>query len=165
MPSYVIGLDLGQRSVKAAVLKGAFRGYQVEDFLSLEVEAAPPASDDLSTLGPQSIAPSGDTESEGASENTDPSGAPVPTPVLLAAQRILETINLPQAVVVASIPSDRVSSWVIELPFSSRARIEQTVEFEIENYVPWDTAVKNTPMGRSTYFTDQGETLECQMLQ
>lgn len=138
MPSYVIGLDLGQRSVKAAVLKGAFRGYQVEDFLSLEVEAGPPDSDDLNTRGPQSIAPSGDTESEGAAENTDPSGAPVPTPVLLAAQRILETINLPQAVVVASVPSDRVSSWVIELPFSSRARIEQTVEFEIENFVPWD---------------------------
>jgi len=138
MPSYVIGLDLGQRSVKAAVLKGAFRGYQVEDFLSLEVEAPSPTSDSLGALGPQAIAPSGDTETDPNPEDTDPAASIVPTPVLIAAQRVLETINLPQAVVVASVPSDRVSSWVIELPFSSKARIEQTVEFEIENYVPWD---------------------------
>ena len=38
MPGYVIGLDLGRRCVKAAVLKGSFRGFEVEDFLSLEPE-------------------------------------------------------------------------------------------------------------------------------
>jgi Tfp pilus assembly PilM family ATPase len=142
MPSYVIGLDLGQRSVKAAVLKGAFRGYQVEDFLSLEVEQDVTPAEGGSSLGPETIAPVSDGSAGLDTEDTDPnlSSAPEapPTAVLLAAQRILETINLPQATVVASVPSDRVSSWVIELPFTAPARVAQTIEFEIENYVPWD---------------------------
>ena len=140
MPSYVIGLDLGQRSVKAAILKGAFRGYEVVDFLSLEVEAIEPEEQSIPEDGPGSIAPSeqpdvgldtGDPVQELKSSGT-------PRPVLLAAQRILETIDLPQAVIVASVPSHKISSWLINMPFKDPARIAQTVEFEIENYVPWD---------------------------
>jgi len=142
MPSYVIGLDLGQRSVKAAVLKGAFRGYQVEDFLSLEVEVPAPEDDDSPDLSPQAIAPISETEegpdSEAEEGESSPEPSGPPPAVLLAAQRILETIDLPQAVVVVSVPSNRVSSWVIELPFAASARVAETVEFEIENYVPWD---------------------------
>ena len=41
MPTYVIGLDLGADAVKAAVLKGSFRGWEVEDFLALDVARDP----------------------------------------------------------------------------------------------------------------------------
>ena len=108
MPSYVIGLDLGQHSVKAALLKGSFRGYEVEDFLSLEPTAAPDG-------GPA-----------GLDEQMD------------AAARILETIDRPQATVVMALPAARCSNWLISMPFSDRKQIAQTLRFEVENYVPWD---------------------------
>ena len=41
MASYVIGLDLGNSAVKAAVLKGSLRGFEVEDFISLEPAREP----------------------------------------------------------------------------------------------------------------------------
>ena len=149
MPSYVIGLDLGQRSVKAAVLKGALRGYEVEDFLTLEVDPEPPATE--SSL---SVVPNEEDSSEGASPRSDvedkdeigleslaPGKEPkhvIPPAVLTAAQRLLESIALPQATVVAAVPGERLSSWVVGLPFSDASRIAQTVEFEVESFVPWD---------------------------
>ncbi|MEE2829008.1 MAG: pilus assembly protein PilM [Myxococcota bacterium] len=141
MPSYVIGLDLGQRSVKAAVLKNAFRGYEVEDFLSLEIDSLEAEETVASTLSPAANPPNGGdapTESEpGVSEAKGESEAP-PSLALVAARRILDSINLEQAVVVAALPGSRVSSWVVEPPFSDPRRVRQTIDFEVENYVPWD---------------------------
>ncbi len=108
MPGYVIGLDLGRRCVKAAVLKGSFRGYEVEDFLSLEPEA---------------------------SEDGSP---PSDEAVYAAAKTILDTIDQPTATVVVGLPAGRVSTWLLEMPFSDSKRLEATLPFEVENYVPWD---------------------------
>lgn len=108
MPGYVIGLDLGRRCVKAAVLKGTFRGYEVEDFLSLE----PDASDDGSP--------------------------PSDEAVYAAAKAILDTIDQPQATLVVGLPAGRLSTWLLEMPFSDKKRLEATLPFEVENYVPWD---------------------------
>ena len=108
MPGYVIGLDLGSRCVKAAVLKGSFRGYEVEDFLSLEPEL------------PEDGSP------------------PDAAAVFAAARAILDTIDQPQAQIVVGLPAERVSTWLLEMPFSDRRRLEATLPFEVENYVPWD---------------------------
>lgn len=108
MPGYVIGLDLGRRCVKAAVLKGSFRGYEVEDFLSLEPEAP------------------------------EDGGPPDAAAVIAAARAILDTIDQPQAQVVVGLPAGRVSTWLLEMPFADKKRLEATLPFEIENYVPWD---------------------------
>ena len=108
MPGYVIGLDLGRRCVKAAVLKGTFRGYEVEDFLSLEPEAP------------------------------DDGTAPSDAAVYAAAKAILDTIDQPQATVVVGMPAGRLSTWLLEMPFSDTKRLEATLPFEVENYVPWD---------------------------
>jgi len=108
MPGYVIGLDLGRRCVKAAVLKGSFRGYEVEDFLSLEPEA------------PEDGSPPSDEA------------------VYAAAKTILDTIEQPTATVVVGLPAGRVSTWLLEMPFADKKRLEATLPFEVENYVPWD---------------------------
>ncbi len=108
MPGYVIGLDLGRHCVKAAVLKGSFRGYEVEDFLSLEPEAP------------------------------EDGGPPDDAAVFAAAAAILETIEQPQAQIVVGLPAGRVSTWLLEMPFADKKRLEATLPFEVENYVPWD---------------------------
>ncbi len=108
MPGYVIGLDLGRHCVKAAVLKGSFRGYEVEDFLSLEPEAS------------------------------EDGGPPDDAAVFAAAAAILQTIEQPQAQIVVGLPAGRVSTWLLEMPFSDKRRLEATLPFEVENYVPWD---------------------------
>ena len=108
MPGYVIGLDLGRHCVKAAVLKGSFRGYEVEDFLSLEPEAP------------------------------EDGGPPDDAAVIAAARAILDTIDQPPAQIVVGLPAGRVSTWLLEMPFADKKRLEATLPFEVENYVPWD---------------------------
>ncbi len=108
MAGYVIGLDLGPRCVRAAVLKTSLRGYEIEDFLSVE---------------PQQPA---------AGEPQDP-GA-----VAAAARAILDTVEHTPVTIIAGLSARSVSTWLIEMPFSDPKRIAQTLAFEVENYVPWD---------------------------
>ena len=108
MAGYVIGLDLSPRCVRAAVLKTSIRGYEIEDFLSVE---------------PQQPAPG---------EQQDP-GA-----VIAAARAILDTVDHPQVTVVVGLSARNVSTWLIDMPFTDPKRIAQTLAFEVENYVPWD---------------------------
>jgi Tfp pilus assembly PilM family ATPase len=169
MPSYVIGLDVGSGSVKAAVLKGTLRGYEIEDFLSLDIAEAVVSAEDTQPMPVMSPAGEGHADEEGDDEDVDsPVGEDaedgdadadaedeealpaVPDPSVTAAVRavrrarsdavrtILDTIGQPTAVVVASVPADKASTWIIDLPFSDVKRIEQTIDFEVENYVPWD---------------------------
>jgi hypothetical protein len=108
MAGYVIGLDLSPRCVRAAVLKSSMRGYEIEDFLSVE---------------PQQPAPG---------EQQDPAS------VIAAARAILDTIEHPQVTVVVGLSARNVSTWLIDMPFADPKRIAQTLAFEVENYVPWD---------------------------
>ncbi len=108
MAGYVIGLDLSPRCVRAAVLKTSLRGFEIEDFLSVE---------------PQQPA-------EGEAHD--------PAAVAAAARAILDTINHDQATIVVGLPTTSVSIWLIEMPFNDPKRIAQTLPFEVENFVPWD---------------------------
>src|SRR3989338_10196346 len=40
--------------------------------------------------------------------------------------------------VIVALPGQYVSSRLLSLPFSSKAKIDQTVEFELENYIPFE---------------------------
>jgi general secretion pathway protein L len=102
MPGYVIGLDLGRAVVKAAVLRGTLRGYEIVDFLSVETQ--------------------GDGDDA----------------VFAAAEAVLDAAPPGPATVIAAMPAARVSTWGVELPFSDKKRIEATLPFEVENFVPFD---------------------------
>jgi Tfp pilus assembly PilM family ATPase len=108
MAGYVVGLDLGERCVRATVLKTSLRGFEVEDFLSVE---------------PQQPA-------EGEARNL--------SAVAAAARAILDTLGKDQLTIVVGLPARSVSTWLIDMPFSDPKRIAQTLGFEVENYVPWD---------------------------
>ncbi len=165
MPSYVIGLDVGTGSVKAAVLKGTLRGYEIEDFLSLDIAEAEVLTEDtqpmagMSPVAERAPDPGDDGYDDDPGEDADgddeegDEGSPLPAPVdptVTAAVRavrraksdavrtMLQTIGQPQAIVVAAVSAEKASTWIIDLPFSDPKRIEQTIDFEVENYVPWD---------------------------
>ncbi len=140
MPSYVIGLDLGSSTVKAAVLKGSFRGYEVEDFLSLEAEEEEldPA---VEPGGPAQLSPRDEADPEGDDADDDELQEPEErpeSPQVAAARKVLTAIGRPQAVVVVAVPAGRASAWRVELPFADKKRVAQSIGFELENYVPWD---------------------------
>jgi general secretion pathway protein L len=155
MPSYVIGLDVGTGSVKAAVLKGTLRGYEIEDFLTLDIAEPVVRGEDTQPMPAISPAaehaddasldsPVGEPEAEDAPPPLPPD--PTVTAAVKAVRRaksdavrtMLQTIGQPQAVVVAAVAAERASTWIIDLPFTDPKRIEQTIDFEVENYVPWD---------------------------
>lgn len=136
MPSYVIGLDLGADAVKAAVLKGSFRGWEVEDFLALDVVRDPEEESPSVEPEPED---DGDTE-DGESSGGVPVAAEVEPDqaVARALGTLLETIDRPQAAIVVGLPGSAVSTWLVDMPFSDPKRLTQTLPFEMENYVPWD---------------------------
>lgn len=149
MPSYVIGLDLGSSGVKAAVLKGSFRGYEIEDFLDLGAEDFGDTSDMPSPAAEHHHTDDDAYDDEdGDGDSVDPAAATAAPGELMAAQplprsitaakRVLGAVDAPQALIIAAVPAHRASSWLLDLPFSDRKRIDQTIGFEIENYVPWD---------------------------
>ena len=108
MAGYIIGLDLGPRCVRAAVLKTSLRGFEIEDFLSIEPQLSAPGE------------------------------APDPAAIAAAARAILDTVDHAQHSIVAGLSARSVSTWLIDMPFADPKRIAQTLAFEIENYVPWD---------------------------
>lgn len=131
MPAYVIGLDIGHSSVKAAVLKGSYRGWEVEDFLTLALE-----EEGL----PDGPSPAGEaSDEEGVASLPAESAASLRRAALVRAlDAIVKAVGHESAVVVAAVPAGAASTWLIDLPFSDPKRIAETIEFEVENYVPWD---------------------------
>lgn len=55
-----------------------------------------------------------------------------------AIQAVLEDNALEWDEIVAAIPGDRVATRLITMPFGNMRKIDQTVEFEIENYIPFE---------------------------
>ena len=132
MPNYVIGLDLGTDAVKAAVLKGSFRGWEVEDFLALDIVRDEPDAG-------REPNPSAEDEDDAASTSLETAEfTPPDLPLAQAIRTLFETIDRPTAQVVVGLPGSAVSTWLVEMPFSDPKRLVQTLPFEMENYVPWD---------------------------
>lgn len=68
----------------------------------------------------------------------DGSGPPTPEATKAAVEQLLSEFD-PEAVgYVVAANADDLSTWVVPLPFSDQRRIEQTLAFELENYVPFD---------------------------
>ncbi len=134
MPTYVIGLDLGADAVKAAVLKGSFRGWEVEDFLALDV-----VREEGEEIPDEPNPSADDGETVDSSSSIEVAAADPPDMAMArAVTTLLETIDRPQAQVVVGLPGSAVSTWLVDMPFADPKRLTQTLPFEMENYVPWD---------------------------
>ncbi len=53
---------------------------------------------------------------------------------------LIEDNNLGWDQIIVGLPGQFVSSRLIELPFANKKKIDQTIEFEMENYIPFDVS-------------------------
>ena len=139
MATKVIGLDLGHTSVKAAILKGTYRGFDAVDFLSRELPL-----DEIHEPDPQTATQS--------STDFDATMTIEPVPVeevqeervtlrdlqLREAEALLAAVDTDDASVVVAVPSDDVSTWVVEVPFTQSRQIGQVLPGVLEEKVPFD---------------------------
>lgn len=57
---------------------------------------------------------------------------------MAAIQAVLEDNNLAWDEIICAMPGERVATRLITLPFGKMSKIDQTVEFEMEDYIPFD---------------------------
>lgn len=55
-----------------------------------------------------------------------------------AVRSVLDAAQEDNPTLVAAMPLERCSSWLVSLPFRDDKRIAQTLPFEVEGQVPWD---------------------------
>jgi Tfp pilus assembly PilM family ATPase len=152
MASKVIGLDIGRYEIKAAVLKGTYRGFEVVDFVSRPVPLHELSGQELEdATGTTSIEVS-DVEAaresmeEPTADGADPESDDVSDPPELSlrdlqlreAQALLDDLDTDDATLIAAIPSAQVSSWVVEVPFTQPKQIAAILSGVLEERVPFD---------------------------
>jgi Tfp pilus assembly PilM family ATPase len=150
MASKVIGLDIGRYEIKATVLKGTYRGFEVVDFVSRPLPLHELSGQELEdATGTTSIEVS-DVEAaresmeEQTADGAEPDeGADQPETTLRdlqlrEAQALLDDLDTDDVTVVAAIPSAQVSSWVVEVPFTQPKQIAAILSGVLEERVPFD---------------------------
>ncbi len=144
MPSKVIGIDLGHAAIKVAVLKGSYRGFEAVDFISRRLP--------LDEIEPRDPDPARDGEEGGRPTADDDADEPRPTAEegdgsrrvglrdlqLRVAAELLRDLDTTDATVVAAIPASRVSSWVVEVPFTQDKQIAAVLPGVLEERIPFD---------------------------
>jgi Tfp pilus assembly PilM family ATPase len=169
MATKVIGLDFGHTSVKAAILKGTYRGFDAVDFLKRELPL-----DEIHEPEPA-------TATQSVAE-FDATMTIEPVPVeeeadvrvtlrdlqLREAAALLDAIDTDDATVVAAVPSPDVSTWVVEVPFTQSRQITQVLPAVLEEKIPFDMddlVVHSHPLesGPTALDGDPGTRLFCAM--
>lgn len=104
----IVGLDLGHHTARAAVFEGSFGRFQLVGYHEVPVAQDIDAPPDL-------------------------------TAQLSAVEQLVGRIEGAGSTSwAAGFPTELTSLRTISLPFSDRAQVEQTLQFEVENQVPFD---------------------------
>lgn len=111
MAQRILGVDVGRWSVKAILLESHFKGFKVE--AAAEVPLPPPAEDQ--------------TEEASLHERQ-----------ALALAELLADERLRADAQVASYPGEQTAIRFVELPFADIRKIDQVMEGELEDLVPFD---------------------------
>ncbi len=139
MASKVIGLDLGHSAIKATMLNGTYRGYEVVDFRSRALPLEELIEAELED----------EVEEDDASTTLDGEPAeaeeaePEPRMTLLdlqlrEARKLLAGIDTDDATVVVPVRASQVSSWVVEVPFTQPKQINAILPGVLEERIPFD---------------------------
>ncbi len=118
--AFVVGLDLGTRSLKGAVFEGNARKFRLVDVFSEEIP----------TLDAQSVSIGKDLEVE--AEAPDDLETPLSLDELIA--KVLRERNLTGAEIVCALDSKDCGIRECSVPFLKDEQIERTVAFEAEHY-------------------------------
>ncbi len=109
MRQRILGVDLGSYSVKVAEFERSLRSYELVGFYE------------------QPIGPAG-RQGTGGEEGEDP--------VARTLSRLFEEYNLSAEFLYTTLPGQKSVFRLLDLPFSNFKKIDTTIEFEMENYLP-----------------------------
>lgn len=111
MPQRILGLDLGSWSVKAVLIETGFRGFQVERAVELPLPVIDPSIENPPSLRERQT---------------------------LALAELLGDDDLRADAQVVGFPGEESAVRFLRLPFSDSRKVEQIMEGELEDVVPFD---------------------------
>ncbi len=155
----LIGIEVGTRIVRAALVRTQFRSTQVLRYIEISLddmrmlaEAPPPApidalapiaglpeaafaADAPAAPAPSSFEPTGINALSAAQLAIDPDA-----PLRLAIAEVMRRAGVTSATRIADMPGDDVSLRRIELPPAALRKMDELLPFEMESLIPFDAA-------------------------
>lgn len=150
MAQKILGLDIGAHSIKAVVLEGSARAWEVRAFVNAPLETPPAVETEGVVVAP---ADGGDTafQTDTEAASTEPvAGAEAPAgdeevasprdPRVLAALQVIQAkvSEWKPELVAMSLPGLAAATPLVTLPFTDTRKIEATLGFEVEGLLPFD---------------------------
>lgn len=141
----LLGIEIGSRVVRAALVRTQFRGAQVARYVEVSLdealrmaEAAPPP---VVIAGLPSTDPGTVHEAVPAAGSPDAAAPPdADAPLRLAIAEVMRRSGVTAATRIADMPGEEVSLRRIELPPAALRKLEELLPFEMESLIPFDTA-------------------------
>ncbi len=131
MAQRILGLDIGSKNVRIAVLESSLRSVRLVGLDTEKLTVVPP---------PPRPVPEPNEDGEVEAPDPDEIAAEWAHARRSAARDALEKLkargSLEADHVVVALPGDRVFTRVLQFPFADPRRIEQVVGFELEEHIP-----------------------------
>ncbi|WP_373045546.1 pilus assembly protein PilM [Vulgatibacter sp.] len=133
MAQKILGLDIGAHSVKAVLLEGTLRGWELKGHAIAPlgpVEAAPePAAPAVAEEGAEGAAAANGEQQEAAID--------------LRLSRAIATVaeqlgGLRADLTAVALPGTSAATPLVTLPFTDAKKVEATLGFEVESLLPFD---------------------------
>ena len=143
----LIGIEVGARIVRAALVRTQFRSTQVVRYIEISLddmrllaEAPPPV--DAAPMSPIAGLPEAGVVPEHAAPPhvVHPSEPDPDAPLRLAIAEVMRRAGVTSATRIADMPGDDVSLRRIELPPAAMRKIDELLPFEMESLIPFDAA-------------------------
>src|SRR4051812_32027234 len=149
----LIGIEVGSRIVRAALVRTQFRSTQVARYIEISLDdmrvlaaapppAAPSLAGDAQPMGSIAGLPEAESvEVPIAVHVPSSSGQPDPdAPLRLAIAEVMRRAGVTSATRIADMPGEDVSLRRIELPPAAMRKIDELLPFEMESLIPFDAA-------------------------
>jgi general secretion pathway protein L len=140
----LIGIEVGTRIVRAALVRTQFRGAQVARYIEVSLDemaalaAAPPPAP---VIEDPALAIPGLPEATSVPPAAPPVAADDPdAPLRMAIAEVARRAGVPSATRIADMPGEDVSLRRIELPPAALRKIDELLPFEMESLIPFDAA-------------------------
>ena len=131
MAQRILGLDIGSKNVRVAVLESSLRSVRLVGLDSEKLTVVPP---------PPRPVPEPNEDGEVEAPDPEEIAAEWAHARRSATREALQKLNSRGSLecdhVVVALPGDRVFSRVLQFPFADPRRIEQVVGFELEEHIP-----------------------------
>lgn len=133
MAQKILGLDIGAHSVKAVLLEGTMRGWE------LKAHATAPLGPPETAIAPAEAAAPAEPAAEGQAAAPAEAEAVADLRLTRAIGAVAEQIGgLRVDLTAVALPGTSAASPFVTLPFTEQKKIDATIGFEVEGLLPFD---------------------------